>query len=312
MTTTTAAASDGVTDLSEAHFRIVFECATAIRTLAEVLANMLDTVEVQVVRTDEFKGIVIEAMDSKQVTLSLAQLHADVEMECERTVFCVHTKTLNTCIKSAQQHFSISIESIPASSSVRITSYESLSNTSITRFTLPTLVCELPPVSLDDMDYKFYIDMETNTLKGIVRMCLQLGAEKLTFKVQQPSEGAGGAAKRARVDRRHTVLTISSNGSCEQEHVFYSLTEDRDGTSVAGKCDEMRHAPDAADLETKYLQVFGARSISEFLKSIDRQNVTLKLSERRNRPLIIHHKFGDESSYVCCVVAPQIEDGDDE
>jgi hypothetical protein len=319
--------SDSVMDLSVTQFKIVFECASAIRTLAEVMSNMLETVEVHVYRTEEFRGIKVEAMDPKQISLVVSQLHADVSMEgCEHTAFCVNTKTFHTCVRSAPAHYSISIESLSGSSSIRIVAYEALSNASITRFTLPTLVCDEDPVRFKDIEYKTFIDMDTGELKTIVGMCLKLQGDTLTFRVQQPAEergkgkgkGADGKmtaegleeavlAKRPKTavaDRRHMVLTISSTGSCTQEHTFYSYVEECGDACVAGKCDAISQVPENGDLETTYEESFGARHLSDFLRSIDRQTVTLRL--QKEKPLIMHHKFGNEESYVCLVVAPQV------
>lgn len=304
----TYVAMEMYTESGTNEFKIVFECASAIRMLADVLSNMLEIVELQVFKTEEFSGIMVEAIDSKQVCLVIAQLRADVTMSSEHARFCINTKTFNTCVKSTLAHYSISIESIPTTSSIKLVAYESLSNTSITRFTLPTLVCDQDPIKLKDQEYKYHIDMDTSTLKSIVRMCIALQGESLTFKVEQMRENAA-VEKRPRVESaagKHTLLTISSNGNCTQEHTFYSLA-DSNGSSNgthSGICSEIASNPGGMDVV--YEEVFGARHMAEFLKSIDRQTVTLRLS--KELPLIINHKFGVEDSYVCLVVAPQVEE----
>lgn len=295
-------------EMHGASFKITFECASALRVLADVFDSMLDTVDIQVLNTPTFSGIMIEAMDTKQISLVVAQLQADVTMDCERTAFCVNTKTLQTVVKSAQPHFSIDISSVPGSSSVRLVAYESLSNSTVTRFTLPTLVCDEERSTLQDIDYKFHIDMETAVLKQIVRMVLLLGGDSLTFRVQQLCHGHD--EKRTKSSKsKHTILTLSSGGNghaCDQEHTFYSLTEERDGASMMGTQTEIKNVPVDEDLETKYEEVFGAKHLQEFLKSIDRHTVTLRLDT--GHPLIINHKLGVEDSFVCLAVAPQVVD----
>ena len=296
-----------IVDMSIANFKILFECANTIRILADVLSNMLETVVIQVINTADFSGIKIEAMDGKQISLVVSQLRADVTMDCEHTAICLNTKVFYTCVRSAPQHYSVSIESIVGSSSVRIVSFETLSNTSITKFTLPTLVCEHEIVRWKDMEYKTFIDMDTSELKSIVSMCLKLQGETLTFKVRQPIKGTdANDPKRAKKDRRHMMLTISSTGACTQEHTFYSYVEDCGDSCVSGKCDSVAVVPNEDDLETTYEEIFGARHLADFLRSIDRNTVTLKL--KKENPLVIHHKFGSQDSYVCLVMAPQISD----
>ena len=248
-----------ITDLSAAHFKLVFESATALRTLADVLSSMLETVELHVVNTPEFKGVKIEAMDAKQISLVIAKVRAPVEMDCERTTFCVNTKVFNTCVKSAPAHYSVTIESVPQSSSIRITAFDELTTTSVTRFTVPTLVCDAPQVQFEDLDYEnddvMHVDMETSCLKGIVRMCLAFQGETLTFRVQRP-KGAASPKRQCPGKKAPIMLTISSNGACEQEHTFYSS---RDGTGPP-VC--MSLAPAAEEVDVVYEEVFGARHLS--------------------------------------------------
>lgn len=144
--------------------------------------------------------------------------------------------------------------------------------------------------------------METSELKGIVNMCLKLQGTTLTFRVQKPPVDD---AKRQKVGRSLVVLTVSSVGSCTQDYTYYSYTEECGDSCVAGKCEGLPAVPDVSELETTYEEAFGAQHLSDFLRSIDRGNVTLRL--KASKPLIIHYKFGDEASYVCLVVAPKIE-----
>lgn len=295
-----------VTDLSAADFKVTFECTNAIRTIAEVLHNMLETVDVHVWATDAFRGIKIQTMDSMQTSLVIASLRADVTMDCcEHTAFCVNTKVFHTCVKSAQPHYSIHLASTPRSSSLVMTAFDALSNASLTRFTLPTLVCNEDPVEFNDIEYQFQIDMETNCLRSILKMSTSLNAERLTFRVQQPT---AAAAKRQRMEGKHTVLTISSDGACSTEHSFYSLT--KDGGTTTTVCDELSAGSGGGggmaaeeEMETKYEEIFATRRLAEFIKSIDRQTITLCLSA--NSPIVINHRFGnDDASSVCLVAAP--------
>ena len=301
----TAADTTDTTDMSVCAFKVTFECASALRTLADVLANLLETVDIHVVKSADFEGIRVEAIDAKQVCLVVSQVQADVEMDCPHTVFCVNTKTFNTCVRHSQAHYSLSVESVVGSSSIRLMSFETLSNSSVTRFTLPTLVCEDEQSRFHDIEYKLFIDMETSELKSIVSMCLRLQGETLTFKVRQPKV-EHDSNKRARSDRRHMVLTISSTGACQQEHTFYSYVEPHGDDCVVGKCDVVAATPNDEELETTYEESYGARVLGDFLRSIDRHTVTLRL--KKEKPLILHHKFGAVDSHVCLVVAPQVTD----
>jgi hypothetical protein len=195
----------------------------------------------------------------------------------------------------------------------------------MTRFELHTLVCDSNAVKLSDLEYSFHIDMETSVLKSIVRMPQQLGGEELVFKVQQPigikekmealrkdngnNEKTKKILKTSETSDKNTVLTITSNGKCIQEHTFFSVTEARDGSASSYVGTTQNHIAQKfgpGELITKCEQVFAAKNLGDFLKSIDKQTLTLRLSE--GKPLIVNHKMGPDDSYVCLVLAPRAQD----
>lgn len=305
-------------------FKITFECAASIRTLSDVLADMLDACDIAVHKTDAFTGIRVEAMDSKQISLVSADLHADVELEegVTTTSFCINTKTLKTCVKSAPHHYAISIESLENSSHIKLTAYESLSNSSITRFTLPTLVSEQETFKLAKRSYSYEIDMETATFKGIVRMCTDLKGENISIRVRQPKKDLASEPKRQKCDAASsscTVLSIQSHGgNAEQiEHTFYSQSAASEGdqgvcisTMSGAEGLGFGNAVNDDDLDTKYDEMFAANQLATFLKSIDRQSITLRLE--KDAPLVINHLLSGGESFVCLVLAQKIKEDDGE
>ena len=289
-----------IDDIATNDFKISFESCSALRTLADVLANMLTTVELRIVKTPKFEGLVVEAVNANQIALVVAQIAAKVEMGSERTSFCIDTAIFKTCVKSAQAHFSIDMHSAKGDTSIELCAYELLSNTCTTKFRLPTLICESQDVRLEEIEYKYYLDIKTDTLKSIVRMALALKGEDITFRVQQPKSPQA---------KKCTVLTISSMGQngCEQEHTYFSSNEELNGaTSINAGQEVNSEVAASAELETKYKEKFAAKHLSDFLRSIDRMSLTLRLARRM--PLVVHHKLGMEESYVCLVVAPHVND----
>ena len=282
-------------------FKITFECASTIRTLCDVMSNMLDTVDIQVIK-DDF-GIMIEAIDAAQVSLVQAQLRADVVMD-STDQHCSASTARPQHLHPQRAAPLLDLHGVAARQLVdSLTAFEQLSKTSITKFTVPTLVCDQEPVRLKDQEYKYHVDIETATLKSIVRMCLVLRGETLTFTVKQRRSGDG---KRARTSTKDTVLTISSNGEVMMEHTYYTSAEACEDDSMVGSLREIEALGEDDDMEVMCENQYGAKQMQDFLKSIDKHSVTLRLGQ--DQPLIVNHKFGNES-YVCLVVAPK-ETGD--
>ena len=102
-----------------------------------------------------------------------------------------------------------------------------------------------------------------------------LRGETLTFTVKQRRAADG---KRARTATKDTVLTISSNGDCEQEHTYYTSAEACDDDSMVGSLREIEALGEDDDMEVMCENQYGAKQMQDFLKSIDKHSVTLRLA----------------------------------
>ena len=60
------------------------------------------------------------------------------------------------------------------------------------------------------------------------------------------------------------------------------------------------------NMVVKYEERYSAQYLNFFLKSMERQIITMKLSA--DQPLIIHYPLGADRSYICFVLAPKAED----
>ena len=279
------------------NFKLSFETTNSIRTLTDIVSNVLKNVELQVVKTPTFEGIKIESIDAKQVCLIVAHLRCTVEKCEEDTKWCVDTGILNTCLKSVPQHYSLDISNAPNSSDIFLHAYESLSQTYTTRFKLPTLVSEVDRVTLSDLDYSYTIEIDLTTLRSIVRNTLALRGSDILLRVEEPNSAS---------NHRHTILSIISEGNAEQHHMFHSVTDTNDGNACVIRTDQNEiSATYDSPLVKKYEEVFSASYLNDFLKSMERHIITMKLSPKK--PLILTYPLGGDESYVCFVLAPRAE-----
>ena len=111
-----------------------------LHTLCDVMSNMLDTVDIQVIKRDDFSGIMIEAIDAAQVSLVAAQLRADVVMQDGTDQHCSASTARPSTPASAARSPLLDLHGVAARQLVDPADALSSFKTSITKFTVPTLV----------------------------------------------------------------------------------------------------------------------------------------------------------------------------
>lgn len=121
----------------------------------------------------------------------------------------------------------------------------------------------------------------------------------MEFMVKEPADHKTGVLR--------TTFTISSRGDATQAHNFHSATVAEGSASetyvIRAATDST--APDSTDDDavTVYSDAFSAQYLNLFLKSMERQIITMKLSQ--DKPLIVHYPLGADRSYICFVLAPK-------
>ena len=289
---------------SEIEWKITFDQTQGIRTLVDVVGNILNRVNFRIVY-DTKKNVYflcIDSIDPQHVCMIQARL------SCEKTVnltgsemFCVDTNILNTLLKNVPAHYSLDLIKRTDSADIHMRTYESLSNSHETHYILSTLHDESETMQLSDMSYKYTIEIDLRTLRQIVKMSTQLRANQIEFSVKEPS--------RNKQEISRTTFSISSVGDASQEHRFNSATVTESGSETE-TC-VIRAATDATGPETvdgeemdiKYTDSFSTQYLNFFLKSMERQIITMKLSQ--DKPLILHYPLGADRSYICFVLAPK-------
>ena len=282
-------------------FKITFESTNPLRTLVDVVSNILTRIELAVVKDELFEGIHLESIDAKRVCLIVAQLACKVEGD-GRGKFCVDASTLNTCLKAVSPHYSVDISNEASTSNIIMHAYESLTRSYTTFFKFPTLVSDADPVKLTDLDYDYTIEMDLQTLRSIVRNTMQLRGNDITIRVEEPAH--------ASAPMRQTVLTILTDGNAEQRHRFLSLTDTKDGAACVIRTEQHDELIDAdaesASLKMMYEETFLAQYMAYFLKSMERHVITMRLSPAK--PLILNYPLGADASYICFVLEPRTKE----
>lgn len=287
-------------------WRITFDQTTGLRTLVDVVGNILTRVNFRIAKDDkrDVTFLCIDSIDPQHVCMIQARLVCEKTVGIDRNVvdFCVDSGILNLILKSVPSHYSLDLEKHADSADIRINAYETLSNSHQTTFEIPTLVDDSETMQLTDMAYKYTIEIDLGTLRQIVKMSMSLRAQQLEFNVKEPESKGQGVCR--------TTFTIASRGDASQAHSFHSATvsEQGQGESYVIRAATDSTAPDSSvsGMKVVYRDSFSAQYLNFFLKSMERQIITMKLSQ--DKPLIVHYPLGADRSYICFVLAPKTAD----
>ena len=287
-------------------WKITFDQTQGLRTLVDVVCNILTRVNFRI-NFDEKRDILylcIDSIDPQHVCMIQARLMCEkTENLCNQREadFCIDSNILNLILKSIPSHYSLDISKHDDSADLKINAYETLSNSHHTEFVLPTLVDDSETMQLTDMNYNYTIEIDLGMLRQIVKMSMQLRAQQLEFVVKEPQSRAAGVLR--------TTFTIASHGDATQSHNFHSSTvtenEGDDGYVIRAATDSTTSNP-IENTNTVYRDAFSAQYLNFFLKSMERQIITMKLSQ--DKPLIVHYPLGADKSYICFVLAPKQAD----
>lgn len=293
-------------------WKITFDQTQGLRTLVEVVGNILKSINFRI-EYDENRGkthfLCIDSVDPKQVCMIQAR------MSCEKAqiaqgadnAFCVDSSIFNLILKNVQPHYSLEMEKFTNSADIVVRAYEALSSSHSTRYELPTLVDESMSMNLDEMLYKYTVEIDLVTLRQIVKMSRELQADNLNFSVRQPVAQESGTL--------HSTLTIACKGEtgASQAHSFLSTTvvqEASDACVITAVTDAaVQDCVDSfkEDCAEVYRGSFATDYLGLFLKSMERSIITMKLSE--DKPLLLRYPLGADTSYICFVLARK--NGDD-
>jgi hypothetical protein len=293
---------------NEVEWKITFDQTQGLRTLVDVVCNILTRVNFRVAYDEKRESffLCIDSIDPQHVCMIQARLMCEkteyIDMNKKDIDFCVDSNIFNLILKSIPSHYSLDLEKLEGSADLKLNAYETLSNSHSTEYILPTLVDDSETMQLTDMNYNYTIEIDLGMLRQIVKMSMQLRAQQLIFVVKEPPTKTNGVLR--------TTFTITSQGDATQSHHFHSSTvaeNDKDETYVIRAATDATAPDEVVNTNTVYKDAFSAQYLNFFLKSMERQIITMKLSQ--DKPLIVHYPLGADKSYICFVLAPkQVEE----
>lgn len=284
---------------------ITFDQTQGLRTLVDVVGNILTSINFRITydqkRASHF--LCIDSIDPQHVCMIQARLLCEKVYNIEEDqYFCIDSSLINLVLKNVAQHYSLDLIKYRDSADIHIDAYETLSNSHHTNYVLPTLVDAGETMKLKDQNYKYIVEIDLGMLRQIVKMGMAFHSQDLNLEVRVSDSDASSD----KVSR--TTFTIASKGDAYQSHNFHSATvsdggEKQDSYVIRAVTDSTAPDGQANDMVPVYTDTFSASYLNMFLKSMERQIITMKLSQ--DKPLLVHYPLGADKSYICFVLAPK-------
>ena len=280
---------------------VSFDQTASLRTLIDVVGNLLTSLSLRIHKSADCHQLCIDSIDPQHVCVVQARMMCESgnDLPSEDVEFCLDSSIFNTCLKSIPLHYSIRLSKRSNSDKIDLTAYECLSNSHTLTFELNTLNDDSTRPCLGDLDYDYTIEMDLGTLRNIIKMSSALKATEVQFAIRSSQCD----------DKRNSVLSISAKGEAKLQHDFHSSTVNDDNVIRAVTDTRLATPEDDTAMEEQYSDCFSEKYLGFFLKSMERQVITMKLS--KDRPMLLHYPLGIERSYVCFVLAPRSSNSSD-
>jgi hypothetical protein len=251
-----------------------------------------------------FRGVVVEAIDSKRVSMVVAYVSAVVDISGDRARACfwISAATLHTCLKS-----------VTASQAVHLTRYasgnefelhelelrtrEPRPSTGSTSFRIATLAQEAEPMCVEDMPFDYAVESEMGMLRAVVKTAKDLDAEYVRIQVVEQG--------------RTPKVVMSFDGLAAVNRTFDTVSRTAETapaeTAPAEAATAEAATAEAATAEAAdhvtFDQEFCTDHLHMFLKALDKTTVALRLGQ--NMPLAMSYTLGEPDSTMNFFLSPR-------
>lgn len=304
----------------ENDFFMVLYNSTPFKDLVELIHPVLENINFQVVdRTTKggqrFRGVVVNSMDAKKVSMIVARLRADdifpdVFPDQE---FCVSSENFSNLIKTIKKGCCLEIKREKGSANIEIRGYNPNRRNRESHISVPTLDKAEEAPQLNMIDYKFLVDIDLQVLRNITRVAQNssVNAQDINFKISEGSDDSG--------EYKITKVCVSLDGgpgSPTLTETFRSRTKwnrqnaDQTVITTSESMSDEKDSEDDSRLNMVLDEKYSTKYLHLFLKSMDRQTITLRMSPAR--PLVIIYQLdgGENIGYCNFILAPTVKSDD--
>lgn len=287
-------------------WKIVFPSPASFKNMIKIVAGVLSEANIQLVKTDEFQGLLIESLHPSQVCLIIASyaqsIHCSPSCNVEQQKFKLQTNVLKRFLDEMDMNNVVELYREVNSDDVILKQVNDFGLRS-QLYTIHTLADVDKSFNIKDIDSAIGVDLCVLTLKSFCKTSKELGANHVQIVVKKwEHEGM-----------EHMCLTLDADsGSACMMYEFYCVIK-RDTVEVTGNITEsycIRAVTDGSEgsfegkenAEIVFDHKFSCEYLNCVLRNMDRDSIHLCLSQ--NSPLIIKYSLGDDQSDIKVVVSP--------
>lgn len=297
-------------------FFMVFHNSTPFKDMVELIHPVLENINFKVVdRTTKsgqrFRGIIVNSMDSKKVSMIVARLRADDVFPdtFPDQDFCVSSENFSNLIKTIKKGCCLEVKREKNHNSIKIRGFNPNRKNRESCISIPTLDKAEEAPQLNMIDYKFIVDIDLQALRNLTRVAQNssINAQNINFKISEGKTESG--------EYQITKVHVSTDGGPDTPtltETFRSMTKwDRQNAEqtviTTDANSEETDIDDDARLKLVLDEKFSTKYLHLFLKSMDRQTITLRMSP--DRPLVIVYSLdgGDNIGYCNFILAPTVK-----
>ena len=278
---------------------ISFSQVHTLRSLVEVVGNVLKTINFRIITKEGSSFLCVDTIDPGHVCMIQARLLCDDNDFEGEPEFCLESSSLSSYLKNASPQYSIEVTKRKGCDSLFMRCFEDSCNSHHMELEMKTLVSDHTTMELDVLDVKHTIEIDINVFRQTVRMAQSNNASSLLLRISTLKEG----------DLVQSAFEIVAEGDATYKQVFYSSTREEEGGVIRAVTDTNISSSSLAKQRETWTEVyrdtFSTQYLTNFLKSMDRQKITLKVAP--DQPLLLHYPLGAEDSYICFVLAPKAD-----
>ena len=288
------------------NFSMMFSNPGPFKTLAGIIANILIDAPF-ILRTTEDGGYVfIDSMDPNQVCCIKAQypVNATIEGDSDRQDFSVQMKTFNSILK--QIHATSALEIYQEANKSEIT-IESHGQDGLRSFKLRTLQNEPKDTEFLDITSMITIHLDLSKFKTFLKAAKDLKCDEITMIVH---ELPGNSSV------RYFTMVMRGDEGVSGQYTYQSSSKSSQGVFIAEDeddgmdTDEFVDLRNAGTLNKVYEETFACDYLLRFTKGMEKNMISLAVG--KDTPLIINYSLGIKGAEVQFILAPQMQDEEDE
>lgn len=277
----------------------------ALKALVENISHIIAEIEIAVEKSDEFTGIRIEMLDDMRVCMVMAKLPCEVYLNSAwlsvnpTGTFRINSEALLLVMRQVESQYTVDISQRVDDDRITCQSCEHLTQRDVLVARIPTLALQSTGVvKLKDVAVTFDVVLQLHTMRSVIKMCGEINAPDVMLKIEEAVAPNG---------ETHEIFSISADGSrMEMRRQFVGVRDDDDTIQV----DESQGAGDidtqANERRTVFSEAYSTKYLNNFLRSMSRTTVELKLSPQQ--PLFLRYPLGTRDASVTFVLAPKNDD----